>query len=433
VTRRPIAACVLAAALAAASAAPVAAPLVLGVQTHLGYAPPRTDEGAFRAWMQRSQFTSARDEMFWWDAEADGAMQLRRGALNAQRVWRSMPQPFFALLTLDFGHPGYDGGGQPRSPQARAAFARYASFVVAQAQPQVRWAEIWNEWNLKSGATPQGGSHGDADDYVALAADTYRRLKQDHPGVVVLAGSAGDDGPAWRWTREAIRAGLLSHADGIALHLYNHCVGPAAGSDELAARLDAVHAMASDAGKGRMPVFVTETGWPTHRGACAITEQAAALHSIRFLLEASVRPWVAGVWFYELQDGGDDASNPEHRFGLLRRDGSEKPAGCALRELAASIAQRPIASGMTGTVATAVFRSGSADRWLLWTRGTGAANVQLQAADADAHWAPVAVCGLTTPGDAAVSGRTAALRIAAGGVQVIDVPAGTRVSVRQAE
>ncbi|MEJ6022113.1 hypothetical protein [Ramlibacter sp. PS4R-6] len=420
-----------AAALAATGLAAGAAPLVLGVQTHVGYMPARTDAAAFRAWMQRSRFGSARDEMFWWDVETSGTLELQRGALNSTRVWQSMPPPFAALLTLDFGHPGYDGGGQPQSPRARAAFARYAAFAVARAQPQVQWAEVWNEWNLKSGARAEGGSNGGARDYVALAAATYAELKAAHPGVQVLAGSAGDDIPGWPWMREALAHGLLSHADGVALHLYNHCTGAAAGSDELATRLDAMRALMSAAGKAQMPVFVTEVGWPTHKGACETAEPAAALHALRFLLEASVRPWVAGVWFYELQDGGDDAANPEHHFGLLRRDGTEKPAGCVLRELGALVAQRPVAHAAAGALATASFRIGSTDRWLLWPRGRQGANVQLDAAGEGARFSPVAVCGLPSRIDADASGRSATLRIAANGVQVIDVPAGTRVTMRQ--
>jgi hypothetical protein len=79
-------------------------------------------------------------------------------------------------LTLDFGYRTYDAGGQPKSAAARAAFSRYASFVVSQSQPLVRTVEVWNEWNLKAGARPEGGSNGDAADYVSLAARTYQDL-----------------------------------------------------------------------------------------------------------------------------------------------------------------------------------------------------------------------------------------------------------------
>jgi hypothetical protein len=320
-------------------------PLAIGVQTHFAFEPGRTDVRAFRSWMQRSRFVSSREEMFWWDVEdAAGKLELRDGALRSQQVWASMPSPFAGLLTLDFGHPAYDSGGQPNSDQGRSAFSRYADFVTSQSKPQVRWAEVWNEWNMPTAGERQAGSRGDAQDYVRLARATYEKLKAVHPRVLVLTGSSGDDVPDWGWMRQAIHQGMLDHSDGVAAHLYNHCMrADLVGSDELAERLDLLHGIVLAAGHSQLPLFVTEVGWPTHQGPCGVTETAAAAHALRFLLEASVRPWVAGVWFYELQDGGDDPSNQEHRFGLLRRDGTEKPAGCALRELGAQVAERPSA------------------------------------------------------------------------------------------
>jgi hypothetical protein len=417
-------------------------PLVLGVQTHIGYHPPRTDAATFRSWMQRSGFTSARDEMFWNDVESAERLELQRGALNAHEVWKSMPRTFSGLLTLDFGHPGYDSGGQPKSEHARAAFARYAQFVVARGKPHVRWAEIWNEWNLKSGALPRGGSSGEAPDYVRLARTTYERLKAEDPDILVLAGSSGDDIPEWPWTpdwpwmREAIGHGLLLQTDGVAVHLYNHCMpARAVGSDELAARLDSIRGLVSAAGQPRMPIFVTEVGWPTHRGPCGIAETAAAAHSLRFLLEASVRPWVAGVWFYELQDSGNDPTNPEHRFGLLRRDGTEKPAGCLLRELGALVAARPFAFHGGNASGSAGFRNGEIDSWLLWTRGNAqkAVAISVQAASGDASaFASRAVCTMPAATvEADPLGGFVTIRLEPGGVQLLDVPAGALVFFRE--
>ena len=412
-------------------------PLAIGVQTHFGFEPPRTDIAAFRSWMLRSRFTSSRDEMFWWHAEdSSGTLGLRQGALRSRQVWASMASPFAGLLTLDFGHASYDSGGQPKSDAARAAFARYADFVTAQSQPHVRWVEVWNEWNLPSESQRETGNRGEAKDYVDLARTTYQKLKADHPGTLVLTGSSGDETPDWHWMRRAISHGMLAHTDGVAIHLYNYCIRPdLVGSDELAERLDAIHEIVSAAGYPRMPLFVTEVGWPTHRGRCGITETAAAAHSLRFLLEASVRPWVAGVWFYELQDGGDDPGNSEHRFGLLRRDGTEKPAGCALRELGAKVAERPFAFIRGNAVGTAGFRNGSTDRWLLWTRGTvqRTVSVRLESSTGRASsFASPALCGLPA---AAMRieppGRFASLSMGPGGVHVIDVPAGALLKVEE--
>ncbi len=45
---------------------------------------------------------------------------------------------------------------------------------------------------------------------------------------------------------------------------------------------------------------------------------------------AKARPWIAGVWWYDLFDDGDVAANAEHRFGLIDRAGVKRPAFEAL-------------------------------------------------------------------------------------------------------
>jgi hypothetical protein len=48
------------------------------------------------------------------------------------------------------------------------------------------------------------------------------------------------------------------------------------------------------------------------------------------MLLAAARPWIDGVWWYDLFDDGDDPGNREHRFGLIAKDRSPKPAYTAL-------------------------------------------------------------------------------------------------------
>ena len=413
-------------------------PMILGVQTHFAFTPPKTsDAGLFRAWMRRSGFNSARDEMFWWHVEDEyGGLEMKQGAVVTRDLWRSMPPPFHPLLTLDFGYRTYDAGGQPKSPAARAAFSRYAGFVVSQSQPVVRLVEVWNEWNLKAGARPEGGSNGDAEDYVRLSAATYQHLKQLDPAIKVLVGAISDDFPDWRWLRSAMNLGLLSRADGLSVHLYNYCMAPSRiGADELIQRLDALRAILDTAGHPSLPVYVTEVGWPTHQGKCAVTESDAAVHSMRFLLEASLRQWVRGVWYYELQDGGSNPADPEHHFGLLRRDGSEKPGGCALREMGAQVARRPKSFTRVDGVTMARFGNGATDRYVFWTSPApgGASEAQARLTARSAKSGPlraVSVCGL----DEGVltlepDGRSAVVAVQGRTVLVIDRPTGETLAL----
>ncbi|HXE47980.1 MAG TPA: hypothetical protein VN663_06380, partial [Ramlibacter sp.] len=120
-------------------------------------------------------------------------------------------------------------------------------------------------------------------------------------------------------------------------------------------------------------------------------------------------------------------------FGLLRRDGTEKPAGCALRELGAKVAERPFAFFRGNAVGTAGFHNGSTDRWLLWTRGEvqRTVSVRLESSTGTASsFASPALCGLPAA-DMRIEpqGRSATVLLAPRSVHVIDVPAGAALKM----
>jgi hypothetical protein len=90
---------------------------------------------------------------------------------------------------------------------------------------------------------------------------------------------------------------------------------------------------------------MTEMGWSSSTAPCdqgvwagqkpgGVDEATQAL----FLRQAwhciATDPHVAGAFWFNLTDLGAD-DQPDHRFGLLRADGSEKPAFAALTDIAA--------------------------------------------------------------------------------------------------
>lgn len=426
---------VLAGALMQAAAVFAQQPMLLGVQTHFGYVPSRHSAAAFADWTGRAAIMSSRDEMFWWDvAQPDGTLDIRAGAAQSLSVWRFMPQGFQALLTLGLGQQRYDQGGQPRTPQALAAFARYGGFVVRQASPPVQLVEVWNEWNLKSGARAGDGSQGGAADYVRLVAATRAEIRAHAVPVRILAGAAGDDLPDWPWTREAVKLGLLEHADGISVHLYNHCMGEhRRGADEALRRLDSLQAALVSAGWHK-PIYVSEVGWPTHTGSCGVSEREAAVQVVRFLALAGLRPWLHGVWLYEWQDGGDNPTEPEHRFGLLRRDGTEKPAGCILREMGSLLAVRPSAVVRQNDVVALAYRRPGGWRWLLLlderADGGRRRSVTVSLTQAGPGAATIReYCGATLALRALQRTQSARLKLDRQSVAIIDLPPGASLTL----
>ena len=80
------------------------------------------------------------------------------------------------------------------------------------------------------------------------------------------------------------------------------------------------------------PVISTETGYINSGSSTAIPE----INSGRYVPRLYLEHFNAGVprtFIYEFINEGTDSTNPEQNYGLLRNDGSEKPAFVALKNL----------------------------------------------------------------------------------------------------
>jgi hypothetical protein len=87
---------------------------------------------------------------------------------------------------------------------------------------------------------------------------------------------------------------------------------------------------------GDKPTVVTESGYHTALlwtgGHPPVSEQAMGRYVLRLLLDY-FNAGIARTYLYELIDQGFDLADREKHFGLLRADGTEKPAYRGLRNL----------------------------------------------------------------------------------------------------
>ena len=235
------------------------------------------------------------------------------------------------LIVLSYGSRHYDNGGLVVSDAGRDAFERYARFVVRRFGDLVDQYEVWNEWNSGFGSNPRQ-SKGDATQYAQLLARTARAIKQENPAAQVIGGAVA--GLDYTWIKSFIDAGGLDHLDAFSVHSYT--LFQLRDNPESALRgLESVNTLLKRARPARViPVLITEMGWPTNTGRYGVSEATAASYLARFMLMARSRPWIGGVWWYDLFDDGDAADQMEHRFGLLRRDGRPKPAYAAAQRIA---------------------------------------------------------------------------------------------------
>lgn len=319
------------------------APMILGVGTHFGIGGEYGYDPVLSAQKIRELgFDSFRDD-FSWEASQPSGPGDAVAPVDRLRVFMNLTnaQP---LLILTGHHSRVDGGKAPLTGEARQHFAHFTSLAVRSTAKWRPMFEIWNEWNLT--AERKEGflkGEGDASDpraavhYAPLAKVATAAAKAVDPAAPVLIGADAIDAD-WGWITSVVRRGGDAGADGISVHLYNHCERLA--SDRSARQaIDALQALHDKlkAMNNREPrIYVTEVGWPTITGqGCVIDRKVAAQNFAQFILWSAAKPWVKGIWLYQLKDQGRDANELEHNFGLYDYDYRPKPAVCAVREAAA--------------------------------------------------------------------------------------------------
>jgi hypothetical protein len=240
--------------------------------------------------------------------------------------------------------------GDPRAaPRAAdsAAFAgalalRYnGHFADARGPlPEVRRIEVWNEpnfgdfWLPQCHQTAEGRVLDSPRAYAAVLAASYREIKRANPRATVIGGVAG---PAGDTASRCPDGGDISvgTADFIAklarekvrLDAWSQHVYPIGGPTQAVffpswTTMPKLQALVDKLRKGA-PIYVTETGYHTsynryHRYWVSERQQAAFLTQTYQVAARYPRVQIA-VWF-NLQD------NPQWTGGLLRADGSRKPA-----------------------------------------------------------------------------------------------------------
>jgi hypothetical protein len=313
-----------------------------GVGVHVGQ--NKNALAATERALAQAGVTTFRDEVFWHRIETQpGKLAFPASLEDLDRLVtdeaRAGRRP---LIILDYGNKFYDDGGLVHTPAGIAAYVRYVRFVVKHFRGRVDQFEIWNEWNIGSGGTQEqrAARSGSPEDYAALLRAAYPAIKAENPSATVIGGAfAGFD---YSWIDAFGKAGGFEFLDGFSIHPYVFSQGkPPRGTPEAAMKhLDDLKARLDTLAKGRnVRVYVTEIGWPVNTDVLGVPEETAADYLRQFMTLAKSRPWIAGVWWYDLFDDGDDAKNKEHRFGLIARDGRARPAFQALTDMRTSLAQ----------------------------------------------------------------------------------------------
>ena len=285
-------------------------------------------------------FRIVRTNFNWQSSETTpGTYDFKAMRRQADAMRRAGLRPMFIL---DYGNPLYSPPVRtnrynvvtmrPAAPNDERSVAAFAAFAVAGARAFAGYAPIWEIWNepdVKHFWPPVG----DPAAYGRLADRTCGALRAAQPGVTVIGPAVSQ--PPFTGIRDTSFVQQLSGKwmrciDGFSAHPYSN-TGDAANDLPNWQRLRGL--VDAQVRSGRRPALVnSELG---HASWQSVSEADQARYAVRAIVLNHAAGVTTNVW-YEWQDAAEDTGEIAH-YGLLRADGTAKPALAAIRTMAAEI------------------------------------------------------------------------------------------------
>jgi len=247
------------------------------------------------------------------------------------------------------GIPAWAGsnGDYLTGPTNPAQYAAFTGRLAARYQDKVANWEIWNEadeiwfWH---GSTPSPQL------YAPLLKASYLAIKAADPSAQVVAGPF--TGNNFEFLQELYKQGAKGYFDAVAVHTDTGCLvnGPSVYYIDENRRVGRysflgfreVHRVMAENGDGDKPINMSEFGWSAYTGMCNKGKWAGmkaagvgeALQA-QYMREAfhcmAAYPYVrTALWFSDTDYA--PAEEELNRYGLIRSDGSKRPAWQALRD-----------------------------------------------------------------------------------------------------
>ncbi|GAB1646604.1 hypothetical protein [Krasilnikovia sp. MM14-A1259] len=226
------------------------------------------------------------------------------------------------------------GAGDHAPPADPGLLTAYCYRTVRHYLPRgVSAYEIGNEVNLPAAGRPRPDATAYTRRFLLPCVEGVRRAAAETGrGVTVVLGSlvprGGRNAPA-RFLGDVYASGGRGAFDAVALHPYTGTDAPSV-SDKLTAVPDALHRVMVSHGDGGLRIWATEFGYPT-RGRHSVSEQQESDFVAPALTSWYAHPYAGPLFWYCARDSGTSGRDREEHFGLLRADGSPKPAYHAVR------------------------------------------------------------------------------------------------------
>jgi hypothetical protein len=299
-----------------------------------------------------------RDEIHWGRVEREKGV-LKIDDLVVQNVEYTVSTGIEPMIILDYGNGFYDDGNAPVSPEAVEGFARYCEFMARTFKDQIRYWEVWNEPNWEGFWKPKP----DPVDYTNLLKASYAACKRANPDCTVIG--VATSGIPMDFIEGVLKAGGAAYMDALSVHPYRYPASPEA--HDLVADLTKLRELMDRYGAQDLPIWITEIGWPTHKGASGSTPDRQADILVRAYVE-SMAAGVETIFWYWLGSDGPDQTYNEDNFGLLFRDGSPKPAYFALQTMSRCLegARYTRSISIADNTRMRIFTDGDTETAVLW-------------------------------------------------------------------
>ncbi len=225
------------------------------------------------------------------------------------------------------------------TPSHASDYANALATMVERYGSRVDGWEIWSEPNGRASYRAKRTVHS----YTRLTKVAYRAVKATDASATVVAGALmwADLG----FTRRLYRAGIKGYFDAYSFHPYSDDRAPSDESGILrgsfARGVPAIHRFMLKHNDPK-PLWLTEFGWSTTsvRGSAnwlnGVSEQTQANYIGEALDEIAGWDYVDVAIYFKLMDTSSDDSDTVANFGLMRYDGSPKPAYSAFERSTAA-------------------------------------------------------------------------------------------------
>ena len=227
-----------------------------------------------------------------------------------------------------------------RAADGQVVPARFRNFVDAVAKRYrykvANW-EIWNEPNQihRWNANPNPAT------YARVVEAASSRIRRHDPKAKILMGGLapgtderdGSELSPISFLKGVYRAGIdRSSYDAVSIHPFSFPAFPS-GDEEWNTfnRLPDIYAVVRNNGDGGKPMWLTEYGARTGTTSRSVSYKRHAKLVVDAYRETKKLPFVQALYFFSIRDFSNDRRESEANFGLLKFDGTPKPAYKKLR------------------------------------------------------------------------------------------------------